>query len=154
MRLADWIYFATSRKASLAATIEAVINSQFLWRSAFNEKGALIANVGSLKPGDRILLAWRHTNLVRMAYLQCTVAAPLSPIVPHLAIDRLTGANAAALMAAGYPSNSNGAVEGIRLDDIRECYFRVQGVYGGNNAIHKLAEADIVSLFDRCFHST
>ena len=42
----NWIYFATAEKASLASTLETVINVQFLWRPAFNENGAKIANVG------------------------------------------------------------------------------------------------------------
>jgi hypothetical protein len=38
-----WIYVATSRKASLPATLESVLNLQLLWRSAHNANGALIA---------------------------------------------------------------------------------------------------------------
>jgi hypothetical protein len=45
----NWIYFTTAEKASLASTIETVVNVQFLWRTAFNEKGSQIANVGSIR---------------------------------------------------------------------------------------------------------
>jgi hypothetical protein len=139
----NWIYFATSEKASLASTIETVINAQFLWRSAFNEKGARIANVGGIRQGDHVVIAWRHSSVIRTAYLECTIAAPLSPVARGLVIDKLAGPSAQILVSAGYPQNSAGAVEGVRLDDIRECYFQVQGKYGGNNAIHKLAVEDV-----------
>jgi hypothetical protein len=138
----NWIYFATAEKTSLASTIETVINAQFLWRSAFNERGAQIANVGALEKGDHIIVAWRHSGVVRTAYLECTVAGPFSPAASGLVIDKLRGTDAQALVAAGYPTNSAGEVEGIRLDEIRECYFQVRGTYGGNNAIHKLAAED------------
>ena len=142
----NWIYFATSEKASLASTIETVINAQFLWRSAFNEKGARIANVGGIQDGDHVVFAWRHSSATRTAYLECTVAEPLSPATPGLVIDKLAGPSAQILVSAGYPQNSAGEVEGVRLDDIRECYFQVQGEYGGNNAIHKLAVEDVGQL--------
>lgn len=135
----NWIYFATAEKASLASTVEAVINSQFLWRSAYNERGAQIANVGGIEQGDHIIVAWRHSGFVRTAYLECTVAGPFSPVAPGIVIDKLAGPDAQPLIAAGYPTNSAEEVEGIRLNEIRECYFQVQGKYGGNNAIHKLA---------------
>lgn len=131
----NWIYFATAERTSLASTIETVINAQFLWRSAFNERGAQIANVGALEKGDHIIVAWRHSGVVRTAYLDCTIAGPFSPV-----------ASGQPLIAAGYPMNSVGEVEGIRLDEIRECYFQAQGTYGGNNAIHKLAPQDAVQL--------
>ena len=142
----NWIYFATAEKASLASTIETIINVQFLWRSAFNEKGAQIANVRGIAAGDHIVVAWRHSGAVRKAYLDCTVATPVSPVAPGIVIDKLTGADAQKLIAAGYPMNSAGAVEGIRLDHVRECCFQVRGRYGGNNAIHKLAIEDVGQL--------
>ena len=142
----NWIYFATAKKASLPSTIETIINVQFLWRSALNERGAEIANVGRIKEGDHIIVAWRHSGVIRTAYLNCTVAAPFSPVAPGLVIDKLTGPDGQMLIAAGYPMNSAGAVEGIRLDEIRECYFQVQGRYAGNNAIHKLADEDVGEL--------
>jgi hypothetical protein len=50
------------------------------------------------------------------------------------------------LLAAGYPKNSAGEVEGIRLDEVAEFYFEVKGKYGGNNAIHELAIEDLPQL--------
>jgi hypothetical protein len=145
----NWIYFATMEKASLAATIETVVNVQFLWRSSLNKNGAKIANVSRLREGDHIVIAWRHSDRVRRAYLECTIAAPFSPVHQGLVIDRLAGPDAELLISAGYPPNSIGEVEGIRLGDIRECCFHVRGGYGGNNAIHKLAAEDIGQLSAR-----
>jgi hypothetical protein len=55
-----WIYFTAAEKASLASTLETVINEQYLWRSALNKSGAQIPNVGSVSVGDQIVVAWRH----------------------------------------------------------------------------------------------
>ena len=142
----NWIYFATAEKASLASTLETVMNTQFLWRSAFNKNGARIANVGRIEEGDNILVAWRRSGAVRTAYLRCRVAAPLSPREPGLVIDTLGDTAARALLAAGYPKNAVGEVEGIRLDEVVECCFQVKGKYGGNNAIHELAPEDVPEL--------
>lgn len=142
----NWIYFATAKKASLTSTIERITNAQFLRRSAFNEKGGRVANVSGIRERDHVVVAWRHFSNVRAAYLECTVAAPLSPVSPALVIDRLVGPGAQVLVSAGYPQNSAGQVEGIRLDNVRECYFRVHGQYGGNNAIHELAKEDVRQL--------
>lgn len=117
----------------------AVAQSNAVRRAApgrLNEKGARIANVGEIREGDHVVVAWRHSSVTRTAYLECTVAEPLSPVAPGLVIDKLAGPSAQILVSAGYPQNSAGEVEGVRLDDIRECYFQVQGKYGGNNAIH------------------
>jgi hypothetical protein len=140
--MTDWIYFATATKASLAATIETVLNTQFLWRSARNSKGASIANVAEISEGDVIVVAWRHSGSRRSAYLRCRVGTPLKPLEPGVVIERLSGTDSQPLIAAGYPATDSGDVEGIRLDEIEECSFEVKGTYGGNNAIHRLAEID------------
>jgi hypothetical protein len=138
----NWIYFATSEKTSLSSTIETIVNANFLWRSAYKVSGALNANVRDLRAGDTIIIAWRHPAGIRTAYMQGTIATPLRPLAAGLVIDRIVGPDARALIAAGYPPNADGDLEGIRLDDVCECYFEVRGQYGGNNAIHKLAAED------------
>jgi hypothetical protein len=142
----NWIYFATPKKAPLGSTLQGVMDFNFLWRSAFNSKGALIANIKKLEVGDQILLAWRHSSSVRTAYLRCRVAAAKSPVVSGLVVDELDGPAARELTCAGYPTNSAGGVEGIRLDEVEECYFPVTGSYGGDNAIHELARRDAEQL--------
>ena len=141
--MATWIYFATAAKTSLASTVGLALSTQLLWRSARNANGALIANVGKIRPGDRIVVAWRHPGRRRTAYLRCRVAHPLAPPAAGLVIDRIAGADARSLIEAGYPAGSSGEVEGIRLDEIEECFFEVQGVYGGNNAIHVASPVDL-----------
>jgi hypothetical protein len=137
------MYFATIAKASLASTMRLLLSTQFLWRSARNINGALIANVGKIRPGDRIVVAWRHPGRPRTAYLRCRVAHPLAPADAGLVIDRIAGADADSFIAAGYPAISSGEVEGIRLDEIEECFFEVRGYYGGNNAIHDASSEDL-----------
>jgi hypothetical protein len=128
----------------LATTLELVLNHQFLWRSARNrgEPPQLIAHVKELRPGDEVLIAWRHKRRPRAAYLLAKVAEPLHRAEPGLAIDRLTGPAGEALLQAGYPATTDGAVEGIRLDDVQECWFEVKAPYPGQNAIHALDKAD------------
>jgi hypothetical protein len=65
---------------------------------------------------------------------------------PGLVIDRLGEPDASVLTSAGYRKNSDGEVEGIRLNDIVECCFQVQGEYGGQNAIHRLAAQELALL--------
>lgn len=144
--MATWIYFATAEKTSLASTRAAVENAQFLWRSARNSNGALIPNVREIREGDRIVVAWRHPKGRRTAYLCCRVARPLSPVDPSLVIDKLTGPDAQALVATGYPADASGVIEGIRLDEIEECHFEVRGTYGGQNALHRLAAVDLSQI--------
>ena len=141
--LATWIYFAASTTTSLASTLGLVLSAHFLWRAALNSRGALIPNVRKIKEGDRIVVAWRHPAKRRTAYLRCRVAAPLFPVRRDTVIDRLTGPDAHSLIAEGYPASAPETVEGIRLDEIEECYFDVSGAYGGNNAIHPVATDDI-----------
>lgn len=136
--MTTWMYFASEEKASLASTIGTVLDTQVLWRAARNSKGALIANVGNIATGDTIIVAWRHSGGERTAYLRCRIAAPLRPLEPGLLIERLSGTDAAELITAGYPEAAPGTVEGLRLDEIQECFFEVQGLYGGNNALHRL----------------
>jgi len=134
-----WIYFATAEMASRESTFDTAITYHFLWRSALKRNGHTISRVREIKQGDHIIIAWRQN---RIAYVDCTVAAPRLPVRPELVIDKLRGSDAQILISAGYPKNSAGEVEGIRIDNIRECEFRLQGEYGGQNAIHKIAEQD------------
>lgn len=144
--MADWIYFATSRKASLASTVGAVLSTNFLWRSALNENHALIANVRHIKPGDYIVLAWRHPGGVKKAYLRCRVASASLPVMPGLVIDKLAGPDANSLVSVGYPESPDGTVEGIRVDDVIECFFEPKGTYGGINSLHSLAAVDAAQI--------
>jgi hypothetical protein len=144
--MSDWIYFATAKKATLSATLETILNTQIIWRSAFNRSNALIALVGSIQPGDRIVVAWRHPGNDRIAYLCCRAAPPISPVQSGLIIDRISGPDAASLIEARYPANLAGWVEGIRVDEIRECSFSVKGGYGGNNTIHRLSPEDAMQI--------
>ena len=48
------------------------------------------------------MIAWRHSGVIRMAYLECTVAAPFSPLPPGFEIDKLAGPDAQVLICAGY----------------------------------------------------
>jgi hypothetical protein len=137
-----WIYFATSEKASLASTLEVVLNEHFLWRSVFNSNGSRIANVANLQVGDPILVAWRHSAGVRSAYLLGTIAEPRLPVVQGMVIDTVRGPDAEKVVAAGYRPNADGEVEGIRLENVWECCFEIRGEYGGNKAIHRLVDAD------------
>jgi hypothetical protein len=145
-RVATWIYFASETKASLASTLGTIVDTQFLWRSARNAKGALIANVANIVVGDSLIVAWRDTGRRRTAYLRCRVAAPEQALEPGLIVERLSGPDATELIAAGYPESSPGTVDGFRVDEIVECSFAVQGEYGGNNALHRIAPVDVAGL--------
>lgn len=139
----DYIYFASSAKASLAATLALALNDQVLWRGLRNSKNAMNANVKDLAVGDRIFLAWRATKHV---YLECTVAPPLQALEPTVVIDRISGAHGRALATAGYDTNANGDVEVIRLERIEERYFPLAGTYGGQTSLRAIDPVDRASI--------
>ncbi len=143
----DWIYLASASQTSLVDTIQAVLRDQLLWRPAHRKDGTLIPHVGELQEADRILLSWRD-GADAHAYLSCRVAAPLRALKHRgtpLIIDRVSSADANGLVCASYQANADGDFEVIRLADVAECYFAL-GRYGGNNAIHRLADADRPAL--------
>jgi hypothetical protein len=140
--MTQWLYLASAARASLASTLAAIENHHFLWRSLLKSSGELNSNVGEIQAGDLVLVAWRHDGKRRTAYLRAIVADPLAPRRGRVAIEALAGEAARELVAAGYPASEDGTVEGLRLAEVDECCFELQGSYGGNNAIHRLAAID------------
>lgn len=70
-----WAYFAGKAKADKATTLNLVCESFFLCRPARNASGQAIANVRSVRVGDRILLCYDHDPV---AWLE--VVAPEVPL--------------------------------------------------------------------------
>jgi hypothetical protein len=63
-----------------------------------------------------------------------------------MVIDRIGGRAATTMVRAGYPREPDDTVEGIRLDEVQECWMELRGIYPGQNAIHRLADADLARL--------
>ncbi|MFM2153159.1 MAG: hypothetical protein RL199_1594 [Pseudomonadota bacterium] len=136
----DWLYFASPRGTTLANTLETVMNGQLIVRTARNQTGQLIANVGALQVGQTIGLVWRGD---RHVYLKCIIGPPENP-VEGTVIDRIPVGKAGIV---GYAANAGDCVEGIRLVDVEECYLALRdGGYGGHNALHQPRLEDVDSL--------
>ncbi|WNG61375.1 hypothetical protein F0U59_46710 [Archangium gephyra] len=139
--MAEWLYLASSSKASLQHTVSLALRHLFLWRSAFGANGQLIGNVKKLRAGDGITLAFREGGGIA-AYFRAEVLPPLHPVAPGLVIDRLVGHAAAELIAAHYPESAPGEVQGLRLGELRETYFHLHGSYTGQTALRAFNPVD------------
>jgi hypothetical protein len=53
-----WVYFSTRTRAGEADTLRLILDRHVVGRSARNSTGYLIARVGDLRPGDRLLLVF------------------------------------------------------------------------------------------------
>lgn len=92
----DWVYFATTTGASRDETLRLVVENDILLRKAHNVAGSLIANVGKVSPGQRLLVAYGGEPLVLLE-----VAEPALPVTATAAISRLDEFSAD-IRAAGY----------------------------------------------------
>jgi hypothetical protein len=136
-----WVYLAGEAQANQADTINFAKNQNLIWRPARNTLGRVIANVGNLQPGDRILLVYRpgHPYVARVV---ANIAEPAHPVLGAEAIERIEWPGSQPLLDVGYPPvDSSKAVEVIRLEDVTECEILLRGTYG-MGAIHRLAPED------------
>lgn len=99
--VATWLYLASESRASREDTLFAADSLHAVWRSTRNSRGALIPNVGRLRPGDILVLAFRQPR--PHACLQARVGKPATPAPGTSAIDRVGGSCASELEAMGYP---------------------------------------------------
>jgi len=149
--LSTWVFFAAQAQVNQADTIGFATRQNVLWRSARNAIGNLIANVGNLRPGDTILLVYRHGH-PHVARVKAKIAKVTRPVPGTVVIERLDPPHSQYLLDAGFRQvDDNGAVEVIHLEDVTECEIVLQGAYAGMGTIHQLApeDANVVALLTR-----
>jgi hypothetical protein len=78
--ICDWVYFATTAKASGTVTADFVQEHQIIVRSVYNTDGQRIANVQHLTPGQRMLLVHGGPGEPYRALFSCTIGATAAPV--------------------------------------------------------------------------
>jgi hypothetical protein len=139
----DWVYFATTAKASGSVTAGFVEDHQIIVRSVYNADGQRIANVQHLEPGQQMLLVHGGPGLPYRALFSCTIAAAASPIRTsrhHFdAFLFIPESLASLLRADGYESDPVlGEFTGIAMTavrDLRGCTEAIPRPPGCPNAI-------------------
>ncbi len=144
--MATWVYLASPAGADEGDTLTFARQHNVIYRNARNSDGNRIANVGNLRAGDNILLAFRHPNRDRIVEICALIVAVENPAEGTNVIDPAVGMLADHLAEAGYSVASDNAPGVIRLEHLRDCHIKLQGAYGGNNAIHQVDQADAESV--------
>jgi len=137
----DWVYFASDSQAGPSSTIDFALVNNVICRCSRNAKGALIANVGRLRPGDRLLLVYRRPGRPHVVRLCARIATAQHPAPGTMVIQQIDGPLAADLSAAGYHPCIGGVAEVIPLEDVCSCEFQLRGKYG-MGTIHALSPDD------------
>ncbi len=98
----DWIYFATAARANRRETAELALDDGVICRPVHNSKGARIANVSDVRPGDVILLVYSHGRRSQAigAFLVVTPPAPVKGVP---AVHLVTEAGLSARLGRSYP---------------------------------------------------
>ncbi len=87
---ADWIYFASPSKANRWETAELALTEEVLWRTAYNSAGRLCANVGNVRVGDLVLLAYSAGSARCDAIGTFRVMPPADPVTGASALNRIS----------------------------------------------------------------
>lgn len=135
--MSNWIYFAAKSRADAVRTFALANDRQLIVRNALNVNGDLIANVGKLQVGDRILLAYRGPDA--KIELAATIAQPKIPHERALAIDRIGPPTSRNIVLDDFPLLDDDFVEVIRLSHIRNCDILIDAMELGRNTIRLLA---------------
>ena len=135
--MSNWIYFAAKSRADAVRTFALAKDKQLIVRNALDVNGNLIANVGKLQVGDRILLAYRGPDA--KIQLAATIAQPEIPHKRALAIDRIGPPTSTKIARKDFPLLDDDFVEVIRLSHIRNCYILINTTELGRNTIKLLA---------------
>jgi hypothetical protein len=101
---ADWRYFATPAGADLWETAELALDEGVICRTAHNSVGALIANVGNVRPGEVILLAYAGRGACQVIGA-FRVEPPRDPVRDAPALHKIDEPALAAQLAVNYPQD-------------------------------------------------
>jgi hypothetical protein len=101
----DWTYFATPARADFWETAELALGEGVICRSAHNRVGALIANVGNVRAGEVILLAYAAGRGACQVIGAFRVEQPRTPVRDAPAIHEIDEPALAAQVAVNYPQD-------------------------------------------------
>ena len=138
----NWLYFPPKTNTPWARVLRNVVNHGIVWRSARDGHRRLAQNVDRLRVGDDLFVAFR-TSRQPSVFLRGRIAEPRTPVEPGLVVDRVSGAAASELQAAGYRTTDLGDVEFIRLEDLQESFFALEHRYSGSACLRELMFSDM-----------
>jgi hypothetical protein len=143
---ADWIYFANPTKADRLETAELALTEEVLWRKVHNSAGGLCSNVGRVRVGDVILLAYSSGAGQAQAIGTFRVMEPTAPVGRAPALEQITDAKLSERLArSGYAVDP---VLGVQTGFLVETLWAGTGEDvavtrpAGNNAIWRAARGD------------
>lgn len=134
-----WLYYAARGRADADRTFELATTKNLIVRNALNNRGALIANVGNLRVGDQIVLAYRGRHNAPVAI--STLAEPTHPHPRAPAIEVLPSERAAEIAADDYPMLDGECLEVLLLGEVRLFLLREPIPDLGRNAIHDITDS-------------
>jgi len=114
MATRTWLYYASSSQADASRTFELAITENVIVRNVVNKRGALIANVGRLAPGDDLILAYRGQRYGLIA----TLAEPRNPNGRAPAIEMLQGEFAIDVAGNDYRVLDGDRLEVLLLEEV------------------------------------
>jgi hypothetical protein len=98
------VFFATPSKANRWETAELALTEEVLWRKAYNSIGSLCSNVGNVRVGDLMLLAYSAGSGRCDAIGTFRVMPPGDPVPGASALNRVSDSVLGERLAAsGYP---------------------------------------------------
>ena len=139
--MAQWVYFAGEALAGQEDTIDFAMRNNVIYRPSRSASGNLIANVGRLRPGDTLLLAYRQ-GLPHVARISARIAQVDYPVRGTAVVEEVGPPHSQMFLDAGYLPIGPGNVEVIHIEDVSLCQITLRGTYAGQNAIHKLTPED------------
>ena len=112
-----WLYAASKALASEGNTLSLACESGFIWRSFYNAKGAPIACVKDVRPGDEMVLGYRSEGSVRLIG-RFRVGQPDKPISASPAFGEIPAIWVDEFRRQGYTDDPKlGALVGIFVEE-------------------------------------
>lgn len=143
----DWIYLASPTQGTEADTVRLALQEHVISRPTRNSRGAAVSNVGHIRPGDRMVLAYRRRGAPPAARVIATIGVPGKAVSGTHAIDEVAEPRLVEeLRRAGFPLSlaDDGAevAHVIHLTDVIECEVALSSVYPGQTTLRRLSPRD------------
>ena len=134
--MTKWLYAASKALASQGDTLLLACESGFIWRSFYNIKGAPIACVRDIQPGDDLILGYRSAGEVRLL-ARFRIGRPDEPISASPAFGEIPTIWVDEFRRHGYADDPFlGAMVGIFVEECEPLTGRLP--YRNQNSLSKL----------------
>jgi hypothetical protein len=131
-----WLYAASKARASESHTFSLACESGFIWRSFYNAKGAPVACVKDIRPGDDLVLGYRSGGMVNLLG-RFRVGQPDNPINASRAFGEIPAVWADEFRRHGYTDDPKlGALVGIFVEECEPLTGHL--LYRNQNSLSRL----------------